>query len=193
MKSFISIQMVDLLSILNEESRFERCIENCRILDTCPYFTHSPQSLCVSENYEIIKTRKDGHCMIHAWKTALEKSKKIQKKPFYRELCNSIYYELTNNINRYSSFVPHTTNIAQEVDMFLQHRNFASDVGDLVLHALANATEISAMVYKEDRGGNLVQSSYVEPINGQSSGLINLLKSGQHYDVIILENTGKAA
>lgn len=77
--------------------------------------------------------------------------------------------------------------------MFLQHRNFASDVGDLVLHALANATEISAMVYKEDRGGNLVQSSYVEPINGQSSGLINLLKSGQHYDVIILENTGKAA
>ena len=131
--------------------------------------------------------------MIHAWKKAVEKSRKIRNKLSYRELCNSIYYEFTNNTNRYRSFVPHTTNIAEEVDMYLQHRNFASDVGDLVLHALANATEISAMVYKEDRQGNLVQSSYVEPINGQSYGLINLLKSGQHYDVIILENTGKAA
>ena len=131
--------------------------------------------------------------MIHAWKKAVEKSRKIRSKLSYRELCNSIYYEFTNNTNRYRSFVPHTTNIAEEVDMYLQHRNFASDVGDLVLHALANATEISAMVYKEHRRGNLVQSSYVEPINGQSYGLINLLKSGQHYDVIILENTGKAA
>ena len=73
----------------------------------------------------------------------------------------------------------------------MQDRNYASELRDLVLQALANATEISAMIYVEDGEGSPVQFSTVKPINGQSKGLINLLKKGQHYDVIVLGTTGE--
>ena len=130
--------------------------------------------------------------MIHAWKIALQNSREILNKPFYTNLYNSIYDEFTKNITRYSNFVPDTTDFAKEVHNYLHHKDYASDIGDLVLQALANATEISAMIYTEDELGKAVQSSYIKPINGQSKGLINLLKRGQHYDVIILGCTGEA-
>ena len=108
------------------------------------------------------------------------------------QLYISIYHEFKENINRYRSFVSDTTDIAEEVRKYLQHRNYASDIGDLVLQSLANITKISAMIYTEDGEGNLVQSSFVEPVNGQVNGLINLLKRDQHYDVIVLGKTGEA-
>ena len=130
--------------------------------------------------------------MIHAWNIALENSEEIQNKPEYMQLYISIYHEFKENINRYRSFVSDTTDIAEEVRKYLQHRNYASDIGDLVLQSLANITKISAMIYTEDGEGNLVQSSFVEPVNGQGNGLINLLKRDQHYDVIVLGKTGEA-
>lgn len=131
--------------------------------------------------------------MIHAWKIALQNTREIRTKPFYTQLYNSIFDEFTKNINRYINFVSVTTDFAEEVQNYLQRRNYASDIGDLVLQALANVTEISALIYIEDNLGRLVQSSYIEPINGQSKGLINLLKRGQHYDVIVSRNTGESA
>ena len=131
--------------------------------------------------------------MIHAWKIALQNTREIRTKPFYTQLYNSIFDEFTKNINRYINFVSVTTDFAEEVQNNLQRRNYASDIGDLVLQALANVTEISALIYIEDNLGRLVQSSYIEPINGQSKGLINLLKRGQHYDVIVSRNTGESA
>ena len=130
--------------------------------------------------------------MIHAWKIALQNSRQIQNKPCFTQLHNSIYDEFLKNFNHYSNFVPDTTDLAEEVHKYLEHRNYASDTGDLVFQALANVTEISAMIYKEDEQDKPVQYSYIEPINGHSKGLINLLKRGQHYDVIVLGKTGEA-
>ena len=61
----------------------------------------------------------------------------------------------------------------------------------MVLNALANATETSATIFTEDGEHTLVQSSYVEPYSGQSKDLINLLKAGQHYDVIFFGKGGE--
>ena len=171
------------------ETCFERHIEDSRLLTFCLYFSHRPKTFT---NYQIIKAPSDGHCMIHAWNIALENSKEIQNKPKYIQLCNLIYHEFTENINRYRNFISNTTNIAEEVHKYLQYRNYASEVGDLVLQALANVTEISAMIYIADEKGRPIQSSFVKPINGQSKGLINLLKRRQHYDVIVLRTTGES-
>ena len=130
--------------------------------------------------------------MIHAWKIALQNSREVQNKPFYTQLYNLIHNEFTKNIDHYSNFVLDTTDFAKEVHNYLQHGDYASDIGDLVLQALANVTEISAVIYTEDELGKPVQSSYIEPINGQSKGSISLLKRGQHYDVIVLGITGEA-
>ena len=129
--------------------------------------------------------------MLHAWNIALEYSREIQNKKNYNQLCSLIRHEFTGNSDRYKNFISNTTSIAEEVHKYLQDRNYASELGDLVLQALANATEISAMIYVEDGEGSLVQFSTVKPINGQSKGLINLLKKGQHYDVIVLGTTGE--
>ena len=130
--------------------------------------------------------------MLHAWSKALENSREIQNKPNYIQLRSLIHDEFTENLDSYINFISNTTNIAEELHKYLEDRNYASDLGDLVLQALANATEISAMIYVvEDGKGSPVQSSIVRPINGQSKGLINLLKRGQHYDVIVLGTTGE--
>ena len=102
-----------------------------------------------------------------------------------------IYQEFTENINHYRSFVQDTTDIEKEVQKYLQDKDYASNVGDMVLNALANATETSATLFTKDGERTLVQSSYVEPYSGQSENLINLLKSGQHYDVIVLGKPGE--
>ena len=104
----------------------------------------------MSTSCEIIKVPGDGHCMIHAWKIALQNSREIRNKPFYTQLYNSIYDEFTKNINHYINFVLDTTDIAEEVHNYLLRRDYASDIGDLVLQALANVTKTSAMIYIED-------------------------------------------
>ena len=114
--------------------------------------------------------------MIHAWKIALQNAREIRTKPFYTQLYNSLFDEFKKNINRYSNFVSDTTDFDKEVQNYLQRRDYASDIGDLVLQALANVTEVSALIYIEDNLGRPVQSTYIEPINGQSKCLINLLK-----------------
>ena len=157
----------------------------------CLYFSHRSKSFDMSTNYTIIKVPSDGHCMIHAWNIALENSREIRNKPKYVQLYNSIYHEFTKNINCYRNFISNTTNIAEEVHKYLKHGNYASEVGDLVLQALANVTKVTAMIYTEDGESKLVQSSFVEPINSQCSGSINLLKTGQHYDVIVFGTTGE--
>ena len=174
------------------ETCFERHIRDSRKLTLYLYFSHRPRGFHASSIYEIIKVPRDGHCIIHAWKIALQNSREIRNQPFYTQLYGSIYDEFTKNINRYSNFVTDITDFAKEVHNYLQHGDYASDIGDLILQALANVTEISAMIYTEDELGKSVQSSYIEPINGQSKGLINLLKRGQHYDVIVLGSTGEA-
>ena len=73
----------------------------------------------------------------------------------------------------------------------MEDKNYASDIGDLVLPALANVTKTFAMIYTEEEVGKTVQSSSIEPINGQSKGRINLLKRGQHYDAIVLASRGE--
>ena len=144
-------------------------------------------------DYVILRAPIDGHCMIHAWKIALQNAREIRTKPFYTQLYNSLFDEFKKNINRYSSFVSDTTDFDKEVQNYLQRRDYASDIGDLVLQALANVTEVSALIYIEDNLGRPVQSTYIEPINGQSKCLINLLKKGQHYDVIVSRNTSESA
>ena len=47
------------------------------------------------------------------------------------------------------------------------------------------------MIFTEDGERKPVLSSYIEPSSGQSNDLIKLLKSGQHYDVIVFEDTGE--
>ena len=70
----------------------------------------------------------------------------------------------------------------------MEYKNYASDVGDLVLYALANSTETSAMIFTEDAERKPVLSSYVEPSTGESRNIIKLLKSDQHYNVIVFGN-----
>ena len=173
------------------ENCFKRHIGESHVLTLSLHFIYRPQSFHMSTNYKVIKAPSDGHCMMHAWSIALKNSREIQDKREYIHLPILIYREFTENINLYKSFVSDTTDIYEEVLKYLQDGNYASEVGDLVFQALANITEISAMIYTEDVEGSPVQYSLVKPISGQSKGLINLLKIDQHYDVIVFGRIGE--
>ena len=155
------------------------------------YLIHRSQHFNVSKNYKIIRAGSDGHCMIHAWEIALNELRHKQSKLDYEQLRQLILQEFMVNRKHYSCFVPDTADISKEVQEYLQDKSYASDVGDLVLYALANATGTSAMIYVEDGDGELVQVTCIKARNNQSNESINLLKSNQHYDVIVLEETGK--
>ena len=128
--------------------------------------------------------------MIHAWNIGLAKSRGTSELD-HKQLCELIHQEFAENINYYRNFVQDTTEIEKEVQKYLQDKNYASEVGDMVLNALANATETSATIFQEDGERTLVQSSYVKPHSGQSKDEINLLKTGQHYDVIVFGKAGE--
>ena len=155
------------------------------------YFSQRPQNVGVTTNYKIIKTPPDGHCIIHAWNIALAKSRGTSELD-HKQLCELIYQEFTKSISYYRNFVPDTTDIEKELQKYLESNDYASDVGDMVLNALANATETSATIFIEDGECALVQFSHVEPYISQSKDIINLLKSGQHYDVIVFGKAGES-
>ena len=190
-RSLLEFILPSCYQVINVEYVSKDILKTLVYLSFCLYFSHRLKSLPVNTDYKIIKAPSDGHCMIHAWAIALENSREIQNKPKYKQLWSLIDHEFRKNNERYKNFISNTTNFAEEVYKYLQHRNYASEVGDMVLQALANVTEISAMIYTEGGEGIPVKSSIIEPISGQSNGLINLLKKGQHYDVIVWGKTGE--
>ena len=106
--------------------------------------------------------------------------------PDYKQLCKLIYEEFTKNINWYRSFASDTTDVIKDIQNYLEDKHYASDVGDLVLYALETPQKHLPWFLQKIQNVNL---SYPVTSN-ESRNITKLLKSDQHYNVIVFGNTG---
>ena len=92
------------------------------------------------------------------------------------------------NIDFYSPFVGDIDLVA-ELDDYLESKVYNSGLVDLMLHVLANITEMSLLVFYTHMDG--VRNLRVPPKQGRSRQMIHMAKLGQHYDAILNVSTIK--
>ena len=128
---------------------------------------------------------RDGHCILYAFILGL---KELGVSNTVEELVPKVKSEVMANIDFYSPFVGDTDLVA-ELDDYLESKVYNSGLVDLMLHVLANITEMSLLVFYTHM--DCVRNLLVPPKQGRSRQMIHMAKLGQHYDAILNVSTIK--
>ena len=126
----------------------------------------------------------DGHCIIHSWKVGLENAGVPVSHAHH--LLDAAIDEIVENINFYQDFVD--GDMMEQLTEYRSLGMYQSEVVDMMLYALANATRISCDVLsvRDDR----VQTISITPRGEQPNTTIKVFKLGAHYDgVAHVENS----
>ena len=132
----------------------------------------------------IAQVAGDGHCIIHSWKVGLENAGVPVSHAHH--LLDAAIDEIVENINFYQDFVD--GDMMEQLTEYRSLGMYQSEVVDMMLYALANATRISCDVLsvRDDR----VQTISITPRGEQPNTTIKVFKLGAHYDgVAHVENS----
>ena len=135
----------------------------------------------MQERWNIIEVPGDGQCLFYTWEIALAASKTTNIKPTYTALLDMVKMEFLLNENVYrSSFYDQEIDLKSELEKVIAQKSYGNQIADMMVNALSSATRVSAVIWKKE-SGNLIQSSFVQPMHGPSiNGVIHIHKIGQH-------------
>ena len=129
-----------------------------------------------TDNYELIKTRSDGHCIISCF------AKKFNEDT--RNIFRKLSEEFVENGELYASFSDELTidEVLVELQQYEENKKYSLQTVDLVLEALSRIFSCQIVIYiKSDEGTTY---SIIGDMYEDSS--IHLLRSGEHFDLLHL-------
>ena len=129
---------------------------------------------------------RDGHCILYAFILGLQE---VGINNTIEELVPKIKGEVLDNIDFYSPFVGDIDLVA-ELDDYLESKVYNCSLVDLMLHVLANITEMSLLIFYTHM--HSVRNILVPPKQGPSRQMIHVATLGQHYDAILNVGTIKS-
>ena len=97
-----------------------------------------------------IKTiRKDGLCIVHAFKESL---KSVGKDLETDEIITALRNEILENVELYTCFSPIGINVAQHLENFVDEplKYYAAETAGIFLHALGNAFKSNTVIFQVD-------------------------------------------
>ena len=150
---------------------------------TTPFFRLEISQIL--ENSKLVSVRGDGHCLIYAWELALRGSANSQFKPFYDILRSLIHMEFNKNLEKYCEFLV-TENVNAAVAKYLNEKSYSQEIGDIIINALSNATSTAAFIYSKSKSNEFLQTNFIEPRTEAINEEINLLKTAEHYEPIVV-------
>ena len=122
----------------------------------------------------------DGHCIIHSWRMGLAD---VGTKLEHEDLLQLAVTEISDNLCFYSEFLP-DEDLSSQLEEYVLLRNYQSTVVDLMVYALANATNTTCIVFSTRNGE--VRTTKIEPRQGnEANHTIHVCKFGPHYDSIL--------
>ena len=142
-------------------------------------------NLLRENNLRIHEVPKDGFCLIQACADAL----RIQRS----ELINKLEVELTDS--SYQSYFTAGCNISLELDKYLKHGIYNSDLCDVCIPAIANVTGLTVIVYQIIKSDHILKTVHTQNRCSLSKQpvTLQLLRSGSdtvpglplHYDALM--------
>ena len=122
----------------------------------------------------------DGHCVIHRWRMGLAE---VGTKMEHEELLQLAVTEISDNLHFYSEFLP-GEDLSSQLEAYALVHNYQSTVVDLMVYALANATNTTCIVFSVLDGE--VWTTKIEPRPGnEANHTIHVCKFGPHYDAVL--------
>ena len=136
----------------------------------------------------------DGHCIVHSVRAALKHSG-IPAIPNHTGLLEMVRFEILNNASFYKQFARDDDDVALDLQRYVRDKVYSRNTNDLVVYALANCLCIKIRLFELDED-EACYRLYTEPIppvrrSGPPRAVIDLLKTNEHYDALVAENTGK--
>lgn len=122
----------------------------------------------------------DGHCIIHSWRMGLAE---LGTKMEHEDLLELAVTEISDNLHFYSEFLP-DEDLSSQLEAYALLHNYQSTVVDLMVYALANATNTTCIVFSTLDGE--VRTTRIEPRQGnEANHTIHVCKFGPHYDAVL--------
>lgn len=76
--------------------------------------------------------------------------------------------------------------VKKEIAKYIKDKIYSHQVGDMVINALSNATNVAVYINKKEDNGDIFQLAYLSPNTPNLvANEIHLLKSGEHYEPMI--------
>ena len=123
----------------------------------------------------IEKVSSDGHCLMYSIMQALKLDHDIHIN--HRTIANRIWKEINERIIFYIHFICGERNkpddVLEDVHKYIEEKNYAIPVADLIVSAAANALNINLKIYENDNG--VKKELDFEPENAHSSVTEHLL------------------
>ena len=128
----------------------------------------------------------DGHCIIHSrWKIELVEARVLNHKT--EDLLHGGIKDILSNLSFYKEFLP-DEDLKHQLEVYSLLHNYNSDVVDLMVHALANATCTTCIILSAMNGK--VRTTRIDPRQEvNSNNIIRVCKVGPHYDAVVNVST----
>ena len=130
----------------------------------------------------------DGHCILYAWKIGLTAYASSNNKPSYKPLKEKVRLEFLTNSAMYNRYFYDNTFVQAELKKILEGKSYSRQIGDMMFHALANATSIAIVswIYEREYDGPYIQTAFIAPRNNiYENGVIDILHDRQHYEPLV--------
>ncbi|XP_029202689.2 uncharacterized protein LOC114966871 [Acropora millepora] len=151
-------------------------------------------SLSIDEQFLLLGKRRvcvpgDGHCLLHSWLRVLQaEGERENQTPV--DLLNDVNKEIEDNLLvHYVAFLTGDWNLQMEA--YLYHRVYNSDVVDLVIFALSNLSARICELYTVEDSGSVKKAFVITPWKEERAKLarekptLSLLFRGKHYDPLL--------
>ena len=95
--------------------------------------------------------------------------------------------EFQRNVNGYTNFLVSRCPY-EEVQKYLNEKNYSHETGDIVINILAKVTSTNACIYVAGEGNEYIQSNFVSPRSRAVNGEIHPFKRVENYEPIVSRN-----
>ena len=88
----------------------------------------------------------------------------------------------------YNRYFYDNTFVQAELKKILEGKSYSRQIGDMMFHALANATSIAIVswIYEREYDGPYIQTAFIAPRNNiYENGVIDILHDRQHYEPLV--------
>ena len=76
--------------------------------------------------------------------------------------------------------------VPDELEKYLQDKSYSRQIGDMIFHALANATSTAVWIYEKENDGSYIQAAFISPRNNlYENGVIHILHDRHYYEPLV--------
>lgn len=151
------------------------------------YFSYSEDIVIKTYSFDnavVHQIPGDGHCLVNAVLESMRRENCLVV-PSCGGLLEMLRYELLSNLDFYKCNMTSDMDVVSQLNDYIHHRKYGSDIVDIVLLAISNFLRITINVFIEkEEKYMLLNVLEITPGRTSAEQSVNILRSGDHFNAI---------